>query len=96
MWSDAHRVRQPHIGIFSDIFIDIGDDQSIEDDLSTYSSHLGNMKYILTHGAAHSMVLIDEFGAGTEPQVGGAIAQALLKQFNAMGMWGIITTHFKI
>lgn len=84
-----------HIGIFSDIFIDIGDDQSIEDDLSTYSSHLGNMKYILTHGAAHSMVLIDEFGAGTEPQVGGAIAQALLKQFNAMGMWGIITTHFQ-
>ena len=53
------------------------------------------MKYILTHGAAHSMVLIDEFGAGTEPQVGGAIAQALLKQFNAMGMWGIITTHFQ-
>lgn len=84
-----------HVGIFGDIFIDIGDDQSIEDDLSTYSSHLTNMKFILAHGGEDSMVLIDEFGSGTEPQVGGAIAQALLKHFNDKGMWGIITTHFQ-
>lgn len=84
-----------HVGMFDDIFIDIGDDQSIEDDLSTYSSHLTNMKFILAHGGSRSMVLIDEFGSGTEPQVGGAIAQALLKHFNDKGMWGIITTHFQ-
>ncbi len=82
------------MGMFESIFIDIGDDQSIEDDLSTYSSHLRNMKYFLSHGNAHTLVLIDEFGSGTEPQIGGAIAQALLKQFNAKGMWGVITTHY--
>lgn len=71
-----------HIGIFSDIFVDIGDDQSIEDDLSTYSSHLKNMKYFLARGNQATLVLIDEFGGGTEPQIGGAIAQAILKQFN--------------
>ncbi|MDE5567697.1 MAG: Smr/MutS family protein [Muribaculaceae bacterium] len=83
------------LGIFEDIFIDIGDDQSIEDDLSTYSSHLRHMKTILSRGGRKSMLLIDEFGAGTEPQIGGAIAQSLLKRFNDKGMWGIVTTHFQ-
>lgn len=83
-----------HLGIFESIFIDIGDDQSIEDDLSTYSSHLRNMKYFLAKGNAKTIVLIDEFGSGTEPQIGGAIAQAMLKQFNDKGMWGVITTHY--
>lgn len=84
-----------HMGIFDSIFIDIGDDQSIEDDLSTYSSHLRNMKFFLTRGGGATLALIDEFGAGTEPQIGGAIAQALLARFNAMGMWGVVTTHFQ-
>lgn len=84
-----------HFGVFTDIFIDIGDDQSIEDDLSTYSSHLRNMKFFLAHGSASTLMLIDEFGAGTEPQIGGAIAQALLVQFNTQGMWGVVTTHFQ-
>lgn len=84
-----------HMGIFSDIFIDIGDDQSIEDDLSTYSSHLRNMKMLLNKGNSNTLFLIDEFGAGTEPQIGGAIAQALLKEFNEKNMWGIVTTHFQ-
>lgn len=83
------------VGIFSSIFIDIGDDQSIEDDLSTYSSHLRNMKYFLAHGNGHTLTLIDEFGAGTEPQIGGAIAQAILGHFNALDMWGVVTTHFQ-
>lgn len=84
-----------HMGVFDSIFIDIGDDQSIEDDLSTYSSHLRNMKYFLGHGTDRTLILIDEFGAGTEPNIGGAIAQAILKQFNERGMWGIVTTHFQ-
>jgi DNA mismatch repair protein MutS2 len=84
-----------HMGIFEDIFVDIGDDQSMEDDLSTYSSHLRNMKYFLQHGRATTLVLIDEFGGGTEPQIGGAIAQSVLKQFNELGMWGVITTHYQ-
>ena len=83
-----------HLGVMDSIFIDIGDDQSIEDDLSTYSSHLRNMKFFLSHGDAATLVLIDEFGGGTEPQIGGAIAQAMLKQFNKRGMWGVITTHY--
>ncbi len=82
------------IGIFDQIFLDIGDDQSIEDDLSTYSSHLRNMKYFLSRGNGRTLVLIDEFGGGTEPQIGGAIAQAVLKQFNTKKMWGVITTHY--
>ncbi|MCH5345765.1 MAG: Smr/MutS family protein [Muribaculaceae bacterium] len=82
-------------GIFDDIFIDIGDDQSIEDDLSTYSSHLRNMKLMLRQGRGTSLVLIDEFGGGTEPQIGGAIAQAILGQFNELKMWGVITTHYQ-
>lgn len=83
------------IGVFDSIFIDIGDDQSIEDDLSTYSSHLRNMKYFLSHGNDRTLLLIDEFGAGTEPQIGGAIAQAILRQYNDRHMWGIVTTHFQ-
>ncbi len=84
-----------HVGIFDSIFIDIGDDQSIEDDLSTYSSHLRNMKYFLQHGNKRTLTLIDEFGGGTEPIIGGAIAQAILKDFNSKGMWGVITTHYQ-
>lgn len=84
-----------HIGIFDDIFIDIGDDQSIENDLSTYSSHLRNMSVVIRRGRQFSMVLIDEFGGGTEPQIGGAIAQAILRQINEKGMWGVITTHYQ-
>lgn len=84
-----------HIGMFNDIFIDIGDDQSIESDLSTYSSHLRNMKFLLQRGGSQSLVLIDEFGGGTEPQIGGAIAQAVLHQLNDKGMWGVITTHYQ-
>ncbi|MDE7135677.1 MAG: endonuclease MutS2, partial [Muribaculaceae bacterium] len=84
-----------HIGIFDNIFIDIGDDQSIEDDLSTYSSHLRNMKFFLARGNASTLLLIDEFGGGTEPLIGGAIAQAILKNFNEKGMWGVITTHYQ-
>lgn len=83
------------VGIFDGIFVDLGDDQSIEDDLSTYSSHLRNMKFILSHGTDRSLILIDEFGAGTEPQIGGAIAQALLADFNSKGMWGVVTTHYQ-
>lgn len=84
-----------HIGIFDGIFADIGDDQSLEDDLSTYSSHLRNMKHFLFAGGNRTLILIDEFGAGTEPQIGGAIAQALLEQYNAKSMWGVITTHYQ-
>ncbi len=83
------------MGIFDSILADIGDDQSLEDDLSTYSSHLRNMNFFLRHGNARSLILIDEFGSGTEPQIGGAIAQALLSRFNAAGMWGVITTHYQ-
>lgn len=83
-----------HMGMMESIFIDIGDDQSIEDDLSTYSSHLKNMKFFLFNGNKRTLILIDEFGGGTEPQIGGAIAQALLKEFNAKGMWGLVTTHY--
>lgn len=83
------------MGIFDSILADIGDDQSLEDDLSTYSSHLRNMNFFLRHGNARSLILIDEFGSGTEPQIGGAIAQALLSRFNVAGMWGVITTHYQ-
>jgi len=83
------------MGIFSDIFIDIGDNQSIENELSTYSSHLRNMKQMLTRGNGHSLILIDEFGSGTEPQIGGALAQAILQEFNQQEMWGVITTHYQ-
>ena len=84
-----------HAGIFSHIFIDIGDEQSIEDDLSTYSSHLTNMKMMLKACNGESLILIDEFGGGTEPQIGGAIAEAVLKRFNLKGTFGVITTHYQ-
>lgn len=84
-----------HFGLVGSVFIDIGDDQSIENELSTYSSHLRNMKHFLLRGNSRTLVLIDEFGSGTEPQIGGAIAQAVLAQFVEMGMWGVITTHFQ-
>lgn len=83
------------MGVFEDIFIDIGDDQSILDDLSTYSSHLRNMRLFLKNGRDRSLMLIDEFGAGTEPQIGGAMAQAILGALNESGVWGVVTTHFQ-
>jgi DNA mismatch repair protein MutS2 len=82
-------------GIFEDIFIDIGDEQSIENDLSTYSSHLTNMKFFVRNCHPGSILLIDEFGGGTEPQIGGAIAESLLKRFNEKGAFGVITTHYQ-
>ena len=84
-----------HAGIFSSIFIDIGDEQSIEDDLSTYSSHLTNMKMMMKNCNERSLILIDEFGGGTEPQIGGAIAEAVLKRFNEKKVFGVITTHYQ-
>lgn len=84
-----------HTGIFKNILIDIGDEQSIEDDLSTYSSHLTNMKYMMKYADDRSLILIDEFGTGTEPQIGGAIAEAVLKQFCNKKAYGIITTHYQ-
>ncbi len=84
-----------HAGIFNSIFIDIGDEQSIEDDLSTYSSHLTNMKMMIKHSNEKSIILIDEFGGGTEPQIGGAIAEAVLKRFNERKTFGVITTHYQ-
>lgn len=84
-----------HAGIFENIFIDIGDEQSIEDDLSTYSSHLTNMKIMIKHCNGQSLILIDEFGGGTEPQIGGAIAEAILKRFNQKKAFGVITTHYQ-
>ena len=82
-------------GLFKNLFIDIGDQQSIEDDLSTYSSHLLNMKHTLKNCDGNSLILIDEFGGGTEPLIGAAIAEALLKRFNERGAFGIITTHYQ-
>ncbi len=82
-------------GIFGSIFLDIGDEQSIEDDLSTYSSHLTNMKMMMKHCDAQSLILIDEFGGGTEPQIGGAIAEAVLRRLNSRGTFGVITTHYR-
>ena len=94
------------VGMFDRIFVDIGDEQSIDNDLSTYSSHLQNMKYFVRNahgyrrkhgefsGCNGTLVLIDEFGSGTEPQIGGAIAQALLQKLNNLQVNGVITTHF--
>jgi len=82
------------MGIFKKLFINIGDDQSIENDLSTYSSHLLNMKNFIKHADEQSLILIDEFGAGTEPVLGGAIAEALLDRLNQKKVMGLITTHY--
>lgn len=81
-------------GIFRDILIDIGDEQSIENDLSTYSSHLLNMKTFIRNASPQSLILIDEFGTGTEPQIGGAIAEAILESINMKEAFGVITTHY--
>ncbi|MCI5706882.1 MAG: Smr/MutS family protein [Odoribacter sp.] len=81
-------------GIFGKILIDIGDEQSIENDLSTYSSHLINMKNFLRYGSDDTLVLIDEFGTGTEPMLGGAIAEAILSALNRDKVRGVITTHY--
>jgi len=83
------------VGVFRDIMIDIGDEQSIEDDLSTYSSHLQNMKMMMRQANEHTLLLIDEFGGGTEPTIGGAIAEAVLKQFWQKKAFGVITTHYQ-
>jgi DNA mismatch repair protein MutS2 len=80
--------------IFDNIFIDIGDDQSLDNDLSTYSSHLVNIRKILERATDNSLVLIDEFGSGTEPTAGGAIAEAVLARFEQIGAYGVITTHY--
>lgn len=88
-------VRQNTVaGIFERLFIDIGDEQSIENDLSTYSSHLMNMKHFLRNSNERTLILIDEFGTGTEPMLGGAIAESILAQLNEMKVFGVITTHY--
>ena len=83
------------VGLFQNIMIDIGDEQSIADDLSTYSSHLLNMKNMMKQANARTLLLIDEFGGGTEPTIGGAIAEAVLKQFWKKEAFGVITTHYQ-
>lgn len=82
------------VGIFENIFIDIGDEQSIENDLSTYSSHLLNMKHFLRNSNTDTLILIDEFGSGTEPALGGAIAESILDKLNRKKVRGVITTHY--
>lgn len=84
-----------HAGIFRNILVDIGDEQSLRDDLSTYSSHLRNMKYFLNHSDSDTLFLADEMGSGTEPQIGSALAQAILAQLGKNGAWGVVTTHYQ-
>lgn len=81
-------------GIFKKIFLEIGDEQSLENDLSTYSSHLIHIKYFIENADAETLFLIDEFGAGTEPQLGGAMAEATLEKLNEIHCFGIVTTHY--
>jgi DNA mismatch repair protein MutS2 len=82
------------MGIFDHFFAHIGDSQSLEDDLSTYSSHLGNMKAFLENANNRSLILIDEFGSGTDPKMGGAIAEAILRGLNEKKVYGVVTTHY--
>ncbi|MEJ2880338.1 endonuclease MutS2 [Pedobacter sp. GR22-6] len=82
------------VGIFDQIFADIGDDQSIESDLSTYSAHLTKMRYFVAHATPKSLVMIDEFGTGTDPQFGGPMAEAVLEVLNNKKVRGVITTHY--
>ena len=82
------------MGFFKQLLMDIGDEQSIEDDLSTYSSHLRNMKHFVRYADAQTLLLIDEFGTGTEPMIGGAIAEAVLSQLNEQRAFGVVTTHY--
>ncbi|NWJ49635.1 MAG: Smr/MutS family protein [Bacteroidetes bacterium] len=81
-------------GIFKQLFIDIGDEQSLDNDLSTYSSHLMNLKHLLKNADSQTLFMIDEFGSGTEPQLGGAIAEAILENLNAIKAFGVVTTHY--
>jgi DNA mismatch repair protein MutS2 len=83
---------ESEIGIFTKIFADIGDQQSLDDDLSTYSSRLQNMKVFLDKADEKTLILIDEFGSGTDPKIGGAIAESLLREFNNKEVFGLITT----
>ena len=82
------------LGIFKQIFADIGDDQSIESDLSTYSAHLSKMKYFMEWANAKTLILIDEFGTGTDPQFGGPIAESVLESLNRKNVRGVVTTHY--
>lgn len=82
-------------GVFDTLMIDIGDEQSIDNDLSTYSSHLANMKHMMAHASPSSLLLIDEFGAGTEPGIGGAMAQAVLTRFCEKGTYAVVNTHYQ-
>ena len=84
-----------HMGVFTNIFIDIGDEQSMENDLSTYSSHLANMKFFLQNANDKTLILADEMGSGTEPQIGAAMAQSILEQLGKTGCMGVITTHYR-
>jgi DNA mismatch repair protein MutS2 len=86
--------RGTKMGLFSGIFADVGDQQSLEDDLSTFSSHLTNMKQFLEHANPHSLVLIDEFGSGTDPRIGGALAEGILRRFRYLKTFGVMTTHY--
>lgn len=84
-----------HMGLFRTLMIDIGDEQSIENELSTYSSHLRNMRFFLQHCESRTLFLADEMGSGTEPQIGGAMAQAILVKLGSSGAFGIVTTHYQ-
>lgn len=84
-----------HMGVFDKIFIDIGDEQSFENDLSTYSSHLKNMKFFLQNADSRTLFLADEMGSGTEPQIGGAMAQAILERLSSTDCFGVVTTHYQ-
>lgn len=83
------------VGVFANLMIDIGDEQSLENDLSTYSSHLLNMKNMMKQASGRTLILIDEFGTGTEPGIGGAIAESVLGQLLRRQTWGVITTHYQ-
>ena len=82
------------MGIYDHMFVDIGDNQSIDNELSTYTSKLSNMKYFLEHSTSNTLILLDEFGAGTDPQIGGIIAECMLEELNQRSVLGVITTHY--
>lgn len=84
-----------HMGLFQNILVDLGDEQSMENDLSTYSSHLSNMKAFLRYAGPQTLVLADEMGSGTEPQIGGALAQSILHRLGESGCFGVVTTHYQ-
>jgi len=85
---------ESEMGIFGKLFVDLGDQQSLEDELSTYSSRLKNAKYFLENADETTLLLIDEFGSGTDPKIGGAIAEAMLKELNEQKVFGLVTTHY--